>query len=431
MSQTKYITQHCPVIAETPTDAAYFFGFHDLCPWNEADDTLAVLRVDPNLRQVPNGTQIADICLWNPETGSVKKITETKSWNFQQGARLQWLPENRLVFNVADSEQAFARVIDLNNGSEKDLPMTVNALSPDGKKSLSPSFGRLGKYWPAYGYQGIKTPSLNNPAPQDDGLWEMDIKSGDCRLLVSIAELDDIAGKKTPKNLFRFVTHPSYSPDGTRAVFMERYMLDDGSLYTRLFSGQPSIGDWFLVLEEKVSHFDWWDNDTLLMWARHISPSIKHARQTGVLSFPVIKAILPAIKKLVKPFHQSLLKEYYAFVSVAGKNEVQPFERTLFTEDGHPMFNKNRKWMVTDTYPDSKNIQTLFIYDFERKCCIEIGQFKADITLQSDLKCDLHPRWNRANTHICVDSTHKGIRQCLIINLAIVLAQNGKGKENG
>ena len=38
-----------------------------------------------------------------------------------------------------------------------------------------------------------------------------------------------------------------------------------------------------------------------------------------------------------------------------------------------------------------------------------------------DLKCDLHPRWDRANRRICVDAARDGVRQCLIFDAEQVL----------
>ena len=55
---------------------------------------------------------------------------------------------------------------------------------------------------------------------------------------------------------------------------------------------------------------------------------------------------------------------------------------------------------------------------------IDIGKFQAKEITNSDIKCDLHPRWNRANTRLCIDSTHNGIRQCLIIDPTMVLHQS-------
>ena len=89
MSAARHFSQPCPVIAETPLAAAHFFGFHDVCPWDPTNQCLAILRVDRALRRVPDGTDRAEVCLWEPDSGDMTAIGETHAWNWQQGARAQ------------------------------------------------------------------------------------------------------------------------------------------------------------------------------------------------------------------------------------------------------------------------------------------------------------------------------------------------------
>ena len=71
MSSPRHLRQPCPVIAETPLAAAHFFGFHDVCPWDPTNQCLAVLRVERALRRVPDGTDRAEVCLWDPDSGEM------------------------------------------------------------------------------------------------------------------------------------------------------------------------------------------------------------------------------------------------------------------------------------------------------------------------------------------------------------------------
>ncbi|NER08170.1 MAG: hypothetical protein F6K17_39325, partial [Okeania sp. SIO3C4] len=90
---TKRINIPCPEVARTPDDAMHFFGFHDLCPWDPQDKNLLVLRVaDKEMLRMPTAQDEAQVCVWDPATGSVIPVGATTAWNWQQGARQQWLP---------------------------------------------------------------------------------------------------------------------------------------------------------------------------------------------------------------------------------------------------------------------------------------------------------------------------------------------------
>ena len=74
--------------------------------------------------------------------------------------------------------------------------------------------------------------------------------------------------------------------------------------------------------------------------------------------------------------------------------------------------------MVTDTYPDTESFQKLLIHDFENNKTHYIGKFKiASYLIESSLKCDLHPRWNKKGNLLSIDSSHNGSKQTYVINI--------------
>ena len=88
------------------------------------------------------------------------------------------------------------------------------------------------------------------------------------------------------------------------------------------------------------------------------------------------------------------------------------------------MYSDDRRWVLTDTYPDNNGVMTLILYDTALDRRIDIGHFESHPgTDDSDAKCDLHPRWDRTQQLVCIDSTHQAIRQCLIIDVGEVLLQ--------
>jgi hypothetical protein len=423
MSTTPHNTYSCPITAATPTDKAYFFGYHDLCPWNEQDNTLALLRTDPTLERVPNGQDIAEICLWQPELDTLEPIAETQAWNWQQGARLQWLPNahSSIIYNIIENKAIKSVILDLSTQTRKILPFSIATISPSGQIALSSHFGRLGKYWPAYGYAGVESPGINELAPAEDGLWQIDLFTGEVSLRFSLKEMIEHEMLTQLPNTAHFIAHPSFSPHGSHFAFMHRFITPDGALYSRLFVSDTNGSSRHLLAEEKVSHFDWYDENTILVWTRFSSKQLTSIRRSHLLVNPLVMPIIRQLRQLAPHLKQSLFKEGYYLIDINEPKNRQIVGMGLLEQDGHPMFSADRQWILTDTYPDKDHNQTLILFNRITAQRIDIGRFHAKAINNSDVKCDLHPRWNRANTRLCIDSTHNGIRQCLIIDPTIIL----------
>ncbi|MEE9250634.1 MAG: hypothetical protein V3U93_05845 [Alphaproteobacteria bacterium] len=412
------------MIAETPAEAAHFFGFHDLCPWDPSNERLAVLRADPALRRVPNGDDVAEVCLWEPRSGEITVIGETRAWNWQQGARQQWLPgeAKRLAYNVLDNGSLHGVIADVVTGATTRLPFTVSTVSPNGRAALSPHFARLARHWPAYGYQGADAPSLESPAPSDDGLWRLDLETDGLTLIVSIAEAAVAGTSDAVPEAHHFITHPTYSPTGARICFLHRYFTADGATYTRLIVCQPDGRAPIVLAEEKVSHFDWLDDDTILVWTRALPGRLAAARRSGLLAAKPLRPLLRLVRSLRPGLKQKLFAEAYFLIDINAPDRRTPVGRGLLEQDGHPMYSADRRWILTDTYPDRERVQSLILYDTRADRRIDIGRFHADPDVgDGDIKCDLHPRWDRAERLVCVDSTDRGVRQCLVIDASGVL----------
>src|SRR4051794_27974685 len=52
----------CAVIAKTPADMEMLFGFNDLCPWDQVDNQLLLLRLATSLDRIPDSTDIVEVC---------------------------------------------------------------------------------------------------------------------------------------------------------------------------------------------------------------------------------------------------------------------------------------------------------------------------------------------------------------------------------
>lgn len=84
--------------------------------------------------------------------------------------------------------------------------------------------------------------------------------------------------------------------------------------------------------------------------------------------------------------------------------------------DGHPSFSPNRKKIVTDSYPNRSRIASVYLVN-EKNNIKTIAKVFAPFKYDNDVRCDLHPRWNRAGDKICIDSVFEGKRGLYQLNI--------------
>ncbi len=415
----------CPIVAETPTNRAHFFGFHDVTPWNPAGNALVVLRSDPGIRDLPDG-DVAEVCVWRPGAAP-EPVGTTTAWNFQMGARAQWLPDGSLVYNVVEDGRLAAVRMDLAAGTSALLGFAVGAIDGAGRESVSPHYGRLARHWPAYGVPGSRSPSVDVPVPDDDGLWKLNLETNEVELFLSVAEVAAFQPLTMPDHIPQFLTHPLYSPSGNRIAFLHRFLTADHAAYTRLLTVDRNGSNMKVLAEEKVSHFCFRDDDTILVWARQMSGAISAARRNGWLASPLLRPALKLARKLKGGMRQALIREHYVLVPIDHPDQRKPVGRESLPVDGHPMYRPDDpRWFVTDTYPDEQRNQALMLFDMDNSRRIDIGAYPSDLSVgDGDIKCDLHPRWNRDGTLISVDTTRAGVRQCVIVDPSPVLPEDG------
>ena len=102
------------------------------------------------------------------------------------------------------------------------------------------------------------------------------------------------------------------------------------------------------------------------------------------------------------------------------KNIYTEIDEEILNKDGHPSYSPNGDLLLTDTYPDKIGYQSLLLYSAKSKL-IELGRFRHPmlpvLRYSEEVRCDLHPRWDRSGKRVCFDSTHEGSRAMYIYNL--------------
>lgn len=390
----------------TPKSANHFFGYYDKCPWSGDGSKLLALEtafIDRS-PEPDEGAGVLVVDANDPE--KAERIDTSYSWCWQMGAILQWMPDdpNRTVmYNTRIGDRFVAVVHNIETGAKRVLPRPVYALGRDGKKAISVNFGRIHEQRPGYGYPGVPDQWADEHAPAADGLYLMDMTTGEHRLVLSYADIaacepvPEMAGKK------QWVNHIYFGPGDERIVFLHRFRLDDGGCVTRMMTADPDGKNLACVgASWMISHYDWQQPGKILAWCDPVWTKVDRPQElTGA--------------SLTKPndFGDA---DYYNISDPDGA--VENVGHDLFPGDGHCSWSPDLTWIVTDTYPDKDKNRTLFIYRPSDRTVIDLGKVYAPPELPGDRRCDLHPRWSRDGKRICFDSAHEGDRQMYTVDVS-------------
>ncbi len=210
-----------PVWCVTPAHDRTLHRFFDSSPVSPSGRFLAVTRI-PCEDRLPSPGELAEVSVIDLVTGGVRTVDETAAWDTQLGAQVQWgADDTELYYNALshDTWQPHGVKFNLFRDARKNLDGAIYAVSPDGTMAASGCLLRIGRVQPGYGV--LAPPDLvprNVGAPDDDGIYMTDTRSGRSRLLVSLAQIVEASRPKiaidTDSALYVF--HVRFSPDGRR-----------------------------------------------------------------------------------------------------------------------------------------------------------------------------------------------------------------------
>ncbi len=364
----------------------HFFGYYDKFPWDATGRYLLTLE-STFIDRPPTGDDKVTVAMVDLEDGNrLIPLAETYAWNWQQGTHLQWLPtapDRLIIYNSREGDHFAAVIQDVHSGEKRVLPRPIYAVSRDGKSAVSLDFARVADTRPGYGYVGLPDPGRDEPHPDDEGIYWLNLETGENRLIISLDQIVHIGHNETMDDSKHWVNHMQFNTDDSRFLFLHRWKRAERPWWTRLFTANPDGSEIRLIADhDMTSHFDWRDERYILAWARQ----------------------------------HDLGDFYYLFDEQTNAREI--VGRGVLTTDGHCSYSPDRQWILTDTYPDRERKRTLLLYRPADRRRIDIGRFYAPPELDGEIRCDLHPRWNRDGTQVCFDSVHEGHRQMYVIDVA-------------
>ena len=112
---------------------------------------------------------------------------------------LQWRPgsQSEVRWNDREGDRFVTRILDVETGEKRTVPMAVNHVSPDGRWAVTTDFSRVQDARAGYGYPGLADPFrdggfVQHACPVEiDGAWDLDYagnQAGVYRTAVAIRE---------------------------------------------------------------------------------------------------------------------------------------------------------------------------------------------------------------------------------------------------
>ncbi len=363
-----------------------FASYYGINSFDRSQRYATVLETDIKYK-LPDETEPATLGLINLETKEFIPLTQTYAWNFQQGCMAHWLatsPDSLIIYNDFRGGKYVSVIMNVHTKKEiKTIPYPVSAVSPDGKEAVSINFSRLRLTRPDYGYGGNgQDPQADISLPGNDGLFLINLDTGESKLLVSLEQVKDLVPPIQDGNIGWF-NHTLFSREGSKIFWLSRQMDGKRRKTTSLTVNRDGTDlrrcfpdNW------EGSHFDWLNDNELMVTANYEGKQFAHVLFT------------------------------------IGKQDFKRIGNGLLDYDGHGTFSPDQKWMVTDTYPGSGLYeQKIFLMDMKTQAIISLGRFVEPVGFKEFWRCDIHCRWSPKGDIIGFNSTNSGSRQVYIFRL--------------
>lgn len=373
----------------SPANGEYFFGYYDLQPfYGDMHLTHKVSFTD----RLQNKGDKAEIGILNTNTAQYEKLDITGAWNFQQGAMLQWYPRKEgeeIIYNSLKDGDYCATVMNIHSGKKRFLDRPVANVSPTGDFAISINFARMYDFRPGYGYAEYGDPFYYHNHSNKDGVFLINLKTGKSRLIISMEQIWEFSKKFfADKDQKMVINHITFNTDGSRFLFLVRNFPDPGKKHvTAIITANTDGSDMYMLSDYGVqSHYHWVDSEHVIFYAG--GRELNCARGIG---------------------NNYILKDK----THTGEIIADGF----FYDDNHMSYSPDRKLLLTDTYPNEQMMQILRIYSFEKNICTDLGRFYSIPRTMTDMRCDLHPRWNIDGSKVSFDSTHEGFRGVYLVDI--------------
>ncbi|TWT62182.1 hypothetical protein [Rubinisphaera italica] len=391
-----------PVRTITKGPKHHWFGYYDKLEFDPTNRYVLSNEVEFEHRTPNADDRIAVGMVDTQNNDEWIPLGKSDSWGWQQGCMLQWRPgsKSEVVWNDREGDQHVCRVKDIQTGATRTLPRPIYTLSPDGKWAITADFSRIQRMRPGYGYVGLEDPCRTERAPEESGVWRMDMTTGETQLIFSLADAAAIPFQgKSLQEKWNYFNHLLISPDSSRFIVLHRWRESTGEgteaeptgrFDTRMFTADiDGSNRYILDPSGYTSHFIWRDPEHICAWTK---PEGKDSK-------------------------------FYLFKDQT--DQVEVVAPDVMAVNGHNTYLPiaNGDWILNDTYPQgSERLQTPYLYHVPTGRRFDLGHFHLPSKYKGEWRCDLHPRSSNDGKTIAIDSPHTGAgRQVHLIDVSEIV----------
>lgn len=363
----------------TPDDQhEYLFGYYDKCPWSDNGRYLLALKVRDASSEA-DSTEPAEIVRIDLENNNTcETLAITHCWNVQQGCMAQWMDNETILYNDFRDGKYCAVILNILTNVERIIEMPVYTVSEDKKTALTLDFSRLHRLRPGYGYANLEDNSKGELCPNDYCVWKINLETGEIIPLLKYSDFADFEPRSEMQEAEHKVNHLMISPDGNRFMVLHRWF-QNKKKYTRLVTcNMDGTNMYNLSDDDFVSHCYWKNNCEIVSYLNKVNGG----------------------------------KGYYLM-----KDGTKQYTR-LWNElamDGHPSCSRDEQIMITDTYPDRRRIQSLYVIKNDVVSCV--GRVFSPFKYGGNVRCDLHPRLKSDGKELCFDAAFDGKRSICVLKI--------------
>jgi hypothetical protein len=379
-------------VVQLPTtdkpEATHWFGYYDKWQFDPTGRYVLCNEIDFDLR-IPCATDVIRLGYFDLENNNQwVQFATSSAWSWQQGCMMQWIPGStcEVIYNAREGDRFIAVIQNVFTGEKRTISMPIGTLTSDGKTAIGMSYSRLNDTRRGYGYEGVPDPWGDEKHPAGDGLYNIDLKSGNSKLIVSLDRIATFQRTPEPSEGKHWFNVPIVNPSATRFLCLHRYKKANGRYHTRMFTANLDGSDLYIVDTESTSHLIWKNDTQILCWT----------------------------------WTKELGRCYTMFTDKMRK--VEPLGKGILTRNGHMTYSPDGQWILTDYNPNKERMQIVLMFRPADNKLVELGQFYSPPSFRGELRCDIHARWSQDGKKITFDSPHSGRRQMYLIDVGKIVA---------
>jgi hypothetical protein len=320
-------------------------------------------------------------------------IEKTRAWNFQQGTMFYWHPrcaESQFFFNDRDpgTQQVFTVLYDIRLRRRvreyrfDTVPVANGGVSPTGGFFLAINYGRMARLRPVTGYPGVADATAQTAAPDNDGIFRVDVATGKRALLVSFRQLRRLLHDRHEKidEAEFYINHSLCNRVGDLVYFYARARLGDSPMAVNVPCSIRTDGT-DLEQHEYIGGHPEWDAGSVVIGAKG-QRQVRYDVET--------KAIVGQIGTAT------------TFPSPGADIALSP--------DGN--------WFANGFATNKGATNEYVVLRRSDGAWVRSESFSRGPFTRGELRIDPAPRWNRAGNALLVPGiTQDGTRQLLVVRV--------------